>query len=95
MKYDKPYEAPPNSGSLMASKSKKTEKSPDYWGDITLDVSKLGLPNGKGKVRISGWKRQSKTGSTFLSLQLAPMQEQQDFPKENKKEEIEDDDIPF
>lgn len=94
MKYDKPYEAPPNSGTLMASKSKKTEKSPDYWGDVTLDVSKLGLQDGKGKVRLSGWKKQSKTGTTFLSLQLAPQQEQQDMPRENKIQEM-DDDIPF
>jgi hypothetical protein len=95
MAYDKPYEVPPNGGSLLASKSKKSEKSPDYWGDINLDVSKLGLSNGKGKVRISGWKRKTKSGATFLSLQLSVSQEQQDFPKEvNRNEEL-DDDIPF
>jgi len=94
MKYDKPFVPQPNSGSLMASKSKKSEMSPDYWGEIALDVSKLGLPDGKGKVRISGWKKKSKAGSTFLSLQLAPVQEQQDMPKETKIEEM-DDDIPF
>ena len=94
MKYDTPYVLPANSGTLKASKSKKSEKSPDYWGEINLDASKLGLSNGKGMIRISGWKKVSKAGATYLSLQVAPSQEQQDMPRENKIEEM-DDDIPF
>ena len=93
--YSKSQEDYPNSGTLNASKSKKSEKSPDYWGDLNIDVSKLNLPNGKGKVRISGWKRKSNSGNTFLSLQLSPPQEQQDFPQVDKKQEFNDDDIPF
>ena len=96
MAYDKPYEPSPNSGSLLASKSKKSEKSPDYYGDITLDVSSLNLTNGKGKVRLSGWKKVSKAGKAYLSLQVSPVQEQ-DYPKEvvRQDQHIDDDDIPF
>ena len=34
----KPY---PDSGSLRASTSKKTPKSPDYWGNIAINLKDL------------------------------------------------------
>ena len=98
MAYDKPYESKPNTGILNSSKSKKTESSPDYFGDLTLDISRLGLTNGKGKVKIFGRKKVSKMGNTYLELSLVAIEEQQDFPKPVQREpqnNIEEDDIPF
>ena len=36
----------PNTGVLFSSKAKKTEKSPDYFGDMLIDLS--------GRVRRHG-----------------------------------------
>jgi hypothetical protein len=89
-----------NTGALFAQAVKKNPKAPDYTGEITLTASDF-TTDGDGliKVRIAGWKRQSKTGKTFLSLtaeQQRPQGEQQprQFTKSNAVEDI-DDDVPF
>ena len=71
----------PNTGVLFSSKAKKTEKSPDYFGDMLIDLSAFQIKDGKIAVRLGGWKRQSKTGSTYLSLAASAPQEQGFAPK--------------
>jgi hypothetical protein len=88
---DTPYEQKPNSGTLFVSKTKKSEKSPDYYGDILVRLSDFDLTNDTVKIRISGWKKQSRSGSNFLSLAISPSEERQ----EPKSIENLDSDIPF
>lgn len=94
MAYDKPFEEKPNSGSFHANSVKKSEKSPDYSGSITLDLRALGIGTGVHKLRLSGWKKVAKSSSKqYLSLAVSTFEEQ-DAPKARPQEEAPDD-IPF
>lgn len=54
-----------NSGALFQAREKKTEKHPDYDGTLNIDGKEYWL---------SGWKRTSAKGTTFLSLSVKPKQ---------------------
>jgi len=63
----------PNKGSLFPSTVRKSEKSPDFFGSIKVDRSYLRDLMDKHaedliEIKLSGWKRESKTGNRFLSL---------------------------
>ena len=64
-----------NSGVLFAE-NKRNEKSPDFKGNIEFDSALLTylvnqLNAGKdAKVEVSGWRRTSSKGTTFISLQV-------------------------
>lgn len=91
------YELRPNQGSLFATKVKKTPKSPDYWGELLIDINTLEIENGVAKVKLGGWKKKSEsTGNTFLSIQIdtwKPTNVQQ--PQQQSNDGGMDDDIPF
>lgn len=78
----------PNYGVLFSIAAKKTPKSPDYFGDIAVSASSIHVVNGVAVIKLSGWKRQSKTGKTFLSLSV------DERPAQSKPQQEEDDD-PF
>lgn len=94
------FEQRPDSGRLMASKVKKSPKSPDYWGEIAInvkDTQNVQVIDGMYVFRLSGWKKVSKNGATYLSLAI-DRREREDAPKPAKKaERIEDmdNDVPF
>lgn len=92
-------EARPDSGVLMASKTKRSEKSPDYWGELAIDMKNLQnvrVENGLHIVRLSGWKRQSRAGSTFLSLAIDRYVPEGEKPvQQPRRQRDDDDDIPF
>ena len=82
------FEQKPDSGRLMAAQSKKSEKSPDYWGEIAInpkDMSNVTIENGLYVYKLSGWKKKSKAGATYLSLSVgrmtreAPKKQEDDF----------------
>lgn len=81
-----------NSGTLFSNTVKKNPKAPDYTGDMTLDLSALGIGTGKAKLRLSGWKKTSQKGTVFLSLSIQKF-EQADRPQSKPVET--DEDIPF
>lgn len=94
------FEHRPDSGRLLATQSKKHEKAPDYWGEIAInlkDLTKIEVVNGLHIVKLSGWKRKTKTGTTYLSLGVdryvpktsAPA------PKGNSGFDDMNDDVPF
>lgn len=90
------FETKKDSGRLMATQSKMKELSPDYWGEIAIDIKNMTnvtMQNGLYVIKLSGWKRKSKTsGQVYLSLAVNR------FVGEGKampaKEES-DDDMPF
>jgi uncharacterized protein (DUF736 family) len=60
------YEQRDGQGSLFINEKKTSDKQPDYQGNVMI--------NGK-KMQIAGWKKQSKSGSTFLSIQISEPRE--------------------
>ena len=91
------FEHRPDSGRLMASTSKKTAKSPDYWGDIAINVKDLTKVKRQGELlvfQLSGWKKKTKAGVTFLSLAIDRyIPKDKDTPKQDN--DFPDEDIPF
>mgnify|MGYP003348508087 CR=1 FL=1 len=93
----KPY---PDAGSLRASNSKKTPKSPDYWGNIAInlkDLTNIKTEDGLTIVKLSGWKKQDSQGKTYLSISVdrfVPEQRNQ-TRGQPRQEDAPDDDIPF
>ena len=78
---------------------------PDFTGDLELPdevvsdlVSQMERGNKKPKLRLAGWKKQSKKGTKFISIlgskfeERQPMQQQQQTQSNNFDL---DDDVPF
>lgn len=89
------FEQKPDSGRLMATQSKKHEKAPDYWGEIAInlkDMTKIKVENGLTIVKLSGWKRKSKTGQVYLSLAVDRYVPRGEEPQSHPTE---DEDVPF
>jgi hypothetical protein len=90
----KPYK---DGGKLNASKSKKQENSPDYWGDIAInlkDLTNVQVIDGLHVFKLSGWKKFGKSGETFLSLSVSRLVPDQNFAKASTNS-TPDEDIPF
>ena len=83
-----------DSGVLLAATSKRSEKAPDYFGEIVIDLSNKTKLEKQGDlliVKLSGWKRKSKAGNTFLSLAVDRF-----VPKNQAEPKNDfDEDIPF
>lgn len=94
------FEHRKDSGRLMASKSKRHEKSPDYWGEIAIDVKDLTKVERQGDLfvfKINGWKRKTQSGDTYLSLAIDRYVENRiEKPKPKKKADDDfESDIPW
>jgi hypothetical protein len=96
----KPY---PDSGSLRASSVKKGPKSPDYWGNIAInlkDLTNVHTEDGLTIVKLSGWKKVDKSGKTYLSISVdrfVPEQKSGGYTRQETRQEdsVNDDDVPF
>lgn len=56
------FEAKPNTGALFANQQKQDgSRRPDYRGYLLL---------GEMRVQLAGWKRKSKAGSEYVSIQV-------------------------
>ena len=79
-----------NKGTLGKNKNKKSEKSPEYSGQLNVE----GV-----EYWVSGWVKENKSsGEKFFSLALTPKQEKQDGrtdQSEAQKSSDFDDTIPF
>jgi hypothetical protein len=86
-----------NSGTLFHNAVKKNPKAPDYQGDVLLDLGKLGIGNGKAKLRLAGWKKISAKGTTFLSLSVSEYKEREEggYQRAQSKQNSFDGDEPF
>ncbi len=102
MAYNQPYENKPypDAGKLNATKVKKNEKASDYFGEIAIDLKNMKgveVVDGLHIFKLSGWKKVSKSGNTFLSLSInhyvpdspVPMSKRAPVQQDN------DDSIPF
>jgi len=57
-----------NRGVLFVNNRKENENQPDYTGNINVDGVEYWL---------SGWKKKSKSGSSFLSVSVNPKEVRQ------------------
>lgn len=96
---DKEYKQQADSGSLHASKSKRSAKSPDYWGKIAIDLKNLTniqTEDGLTIIKLSGWKKTSKSGQTYLSLAVDRFVPENKSDQSNRYEDrSQDEDVPF
>jgi len=82
----------PPSGALFTNSRKTKDTQPDYRGnlEISKDLLKIMIEQAKAgekiNMDIAGWKKTSKTGTSFLSLKA---------DKPYKKEEKSSEDTPF
>ena len=63
-----------DSGVLFSAKVKKHEKSPDFNGNISIDVNDLtAVEKGDGFLtfKLSGWKKKDSNGNTYLSISVS------------------------
>lgn len=76
----------PDSGALYSTATKKGPKSPDYFGSITInlkDTTGFVVEDGMTKIKLSGWKKTSSSGKTFLSVSVdryVPQEEKSQSP---------------
>jgi hypothetical protein len=96
----KTYKPYPDNGTLRATQSKKTPKSPDYWGNIAInmkDLTNIHTEDGLTVVKLSGWKKVGADGKTYLSISVdrfVPENSSRPQPDTRTVESMEDD-IPF
>lgn len=66
----------PNNGALLPSKNRRSENSPDYYGDFVisddvLDYVVREAERGRDvKLELSGWSRMSRNNMNFTSLKV-------------------------
>tara|TARA_R110000851_G_scaffold48347_3_gene116925 strand:+ start:206 stop:496 length:291 start_codon:yes stop_codon:yes gene_type:complete len=92
------YEDKPNTGVLFVKKIKNSDASPDFDGNFSVKVSDLEVVDGEATFKLSGWKKKSKAGNTYISLAVnfwKPDEESKIKKQEKVAEKIEDDDIPW
>ena len=100
----------PATGGLFAQKDKRSDKSPDYSGMLSLEmevVEDLIKQKEEGisqpKLNLVGWKKLSKAGSPYLRIIgniERDRQDKSDFkPQQNQQQNSSsnelDDEIPF
>jgi hypothetical protein len=69
----KEYKPYPDGGKLQATGSKLKPTSPDYWGEIAInlkDMTNVRVEDGLTIVKLSGWKKLDGNGKTYLSLSV-------------------------
>lgn len=59
-----------NRGALFQNDKDGNEKRPDYTGIVDIKIPDDVEPGDVVKFRLAGWERESKSGDTYLSLQI-------------------------
>jgi len=93
----------PPSGALFSNTRKQKPNQPDFTGELELSdevvsdlVSQMERGNTKPKLRMAGWRRQSKKGTKFISVVGSKFEErqQQQQTQSNGFDDL-NDDVPF
>jgi len=91
----------PDSGNLHAVQSKTNPLGKDYFGELAInlrDMTNVRTEDGMTIIRLSGWKKVSKSGKTYLSLAVdryIPKPKDAPASKPAPQNDFPDDDIPF
>lgn len=96
--YEKKFEFKADYGTLKANPS-KGQGMPDYWGEIAIDPKDLTALKNDGSLliyKLSGWKKQYKTGAnagqTYLSIMVNRWLPDGEKPRATSTD---DEDVPF
>jgi hypothetical protein len=92
-----PFKQKPDSGNLHATTSKLSEVSPDYFGEIAInlkDMTAVRVEDGLHIFKLSGWKIKSPSGKTYLNVKLNRWVPE-DAPKTAPVNDLPDDDLDF
>jgi hypothetical protein len=92
-----PFKQKPDSGNLHATTSKLSEVSPDYFGEIAInlkDMTAVRVEDGLHIFKLSGWKIKSPSGKTYLNIKLNRWVPE-DAPKTAPVNDLPDDDLDF
>lgn len=82
-------------GALFKVKQKRSDKAPDYNGNIDVDEELIKLvQSGAEKIQLAGWLKTSKAGSKYISLKVSATYENNNNSGGGRRERP-DDDIPF
>ena len=87
------FENKPNFGSLFAAKTKTAVMSPDYHGEILVDLSTVEVNDGKVLVKLSGWKKKGNSGISWLSLSVNTFKPDPNYKSEKTATTKEDDEF--
>ena len=86
-----------NSGTLFNVKEKRNPNWPDIRGEVFVSRELLGsVMQQEGdliKMSISAWRKESKTGTKYLSLSVSEPYEKK--TESQKQEPQDDEDVPF
>jgi hypothetical protein len=91
----------PDSGNLHAVQSKTNPLGKDYFGEIAInlkDMTNVRTEDGMTIIKLSGWKKVSKNGKTYLSLAVdryIPKPKEAPAPRPAPQNDFPDEDIPF
>ena len=83
-----------DTGALFAVTTKTSPKSPDYSGEVFIDLNTAKVKDGKVLIRLAGWRRQTKTGAIYLSMMVDKYEKKEVKTPVQKIQEM-DDDVPF
>jgi hypothetical protein len=95
-----------NTGALFTNSYKKSDKQPDFKGNITLERSLIkqllsDSDDENIKINLSGWNRQGRNGD-FVSLAYDAYKKPEESapakyaaPKPKQQESFDDSDVPF
>jgi uncharacterized protein (DUF736 family) len=76
-----------NSGALFKNEDKKSDKHPDYRGQLDVEGE---------EYWVSAWIKTSKAGKKYMSLSIQAKEERESIPAHtNRNEDFDDSDIPF
>lgn len=95
---NKQWEDRPNTGSLFHQSDKKSDKAPDYTGNVLIGeevLDHIRKSGGSVKLRLAGWKKQAKSGTVYLSLSVSLDTPKQAPKKPYNNRSKESDDAPW
>jgi hypothetical protein len=85
----------PNSGALFTNKDKKTEKQPDFKGRILIGSDLLDAIRNGDELEISGWKRETQYGKTWLSLSVGKVYRKPESLPTPSPRTVDEEESPF
>lgn len=65
------FETRPDSGVLFKNATKSGPKSPDYNGEIAVDLNNMTnirVENGITIIKVSGWSKEAASGKKYISF---------------------------
>lgn len=84
-----------NSGSLFINQRKEKETHPDFTGKLKIGADLLEAIRSGEEVQISGWKKKTKNGDTWLSLSVQAVRKKEDAPPRQQQARLDDEEAPF